>query len=85
MNKTMQGVVRGRTIELDDDPEIEEGRKVEVLLRVKRLPGPPPRWRPGSRESAAGMMADHWSEEDDRLLEQIYHDRKRDGRREPSA
>jgi len=84
MNKTMQGIVHGRTIELDDDPGIEEGRKVEVVLRVKQLPGPPPRWRPGGRETAAGMMADHWSEEDDRILEQIYQDRKRDSRREPA-
>jgi transcriptional repressor NrdR len=27
-------------------------------------------------------MADHWSEEDDKILEEIYQDRKRDGRRE---
>jgi hypothetical protein len=83
MNKTLQGIVRGRTIELDDDPGIEEGRKVEVLLRVGQLPGPPPRWQPSSRESAAGMMAEHWSDEDDRILEEIHRDRKRDSRSEP--
>ena len=82
MNKTVQGIVHGRTVELDDDPEIEEGRRVDVVRRVKQLPGPPPRWRPDSRETAAGMMADHGSDEDDRILEQIYRDRKRDSRRE---
>jgi len=57
---------------------------VEVVLRVKQLPGPPPRWRLGSRETVAGLMVDHWSEEDDRILEQIYQDRTRDSRREPA-
>ena len=26
------------------------------MLRVKQLPGPPPAWKPGSTETAAGMM-----------------------------
>jgi len=36
MSKAMQGVVHGRTIKLDEDPGIEEGRKVEVLIRIRR-------------------------------------------------
>ena len=43
----------------------------------KRLPGPPPGWRPGGTETAAGMMAEHWTEEDDRILESIERDRHR--------
>ncbi len=42
----------------------------------KRLPGPPPGWRPGGTETAAGMMAEHWTEEDDRILERIQAERK---------
>ena len=83
MNKTMRGTVHGRTIQLDDDPGIEDGRQVEIVLRVRQLPGPPPCWNPESTGTAAGMMSEHWSEEDDRILEQIYQDRKRDHRREP--
>jgi hypothetical protein len=48
----------------------------------KKLPGPPPGWQPGSIRTAAGMLADSWTEEDDRILEEIYRDRKRETRRE---
>lgn len=82
MQKLLQGTIRGRTIELADDPQIEDGRRVEVILRTRDLPGPPPGWRPGGTATAAGMMADHWTDEDDRLLERIQQDRKRDNRPE---
>ena len=85
MNKVMLGVVRGRTIELENGPGIEDGKTVEIVLRLKQPPGPPPGWKPGCTETAAGMMADCWSEEDDRILEEIYQDRQRDSRREPAA
>ncbi len=48
----------------------------------KKLPGPPPGWQPGSKRTAAGMLADSWTEEDDRILEEIYRDRKLETRRE---
>ena len=48
----------------------------------KTLPGPPPGWRAGSTETAAGMMAEHWTEEDDRILESIERDRHRSSTRE---
>jgi hypothetical protein len=82
MVKIMRGVVRGRTIELKSEPGIEEGRTIEVILRSKPLPGPPPGWRPGSTETAAGMMAEYWTEEDDRILAEIEQDRHRPSTRE---
>ena len=82
MEIVMQGVVHGKTIDLEASPGIEDGRRVELVLRVKELPGPPPGWKPGGTETAAGMMADYWTEEDDRILEEIYQDRKKSGRRE---
>ena len=42
----------------------------------KPLPGPPPGWRPGGSATAAGLLAEEWTEEDDRILEQIQADRK---------
>jgi hypothetical protein len=57
---------------------------VEVILRAKKLPGPPPGWRPGGTETAAGMLADQWTEEDDRILEEVYQDRKWNSHREVS-
>jgi hypothetical protein len=77
MDIVMQGVVHGKTIELETSPGIEDGRRVELVVRVKQLPGPPPAWKSGSTETAAGMMADYWAEEDDRILETIYQDRRR--------
>ena len=82
MIRTIQGVVHGKSIELDSDPGIQDGRRVEVILRVKQLPGPPPGWKPGTAETAAGMLADSWSEADDSILGEIQSDRKRETRRE---
>jgi len=86
MTKTLYGKVHGKTIELDEDLGVAEGQEVEVHVRMigpkKRLPGPPPGWRPGGTETAAGMMAEHWTEEDDRILEAIERDRHRPSTRE---
>jgi hypothetical protein len=82
MNVVLHGTVRGRTVELDRDPGIEENRVVEVILRTKQLPGPPPAWEPGSTETAAGMLAGEWTAEDDRILDEIHEDRKRSAFRE---
>ncbi|OJW19976.1 MAG: hypothetical protein BGO49_10665 [Planctomycetales bacterium 71-10] len=78
MVKALQGVVRGRTIEFDEEVGVEDGRRVEVVVRShKTPPGPPPGWRPGVFSSAAGAQADHWTEEDDRILADIERDRHR--------
>lgn len=82
MTKVLRGVIHGKTIELESEPGLEDGRKVEVTLRAKELPGPPPGWQPGSRETAAGMMASRWTEEDDRILAAIHQERQKDTRRE---
>ena len=82
MHILLRGVVRGRTVELDRDPGLEENRVVDVILRTKQLPGPPLAWKPGSTETAAGMLADTWTPEDDRILEEIYEERKRSTYRE---
>ena len=96
MTKTLHGKVRGKTIELDEDPGVAEGQEVEVLMKVvtppcsvdkpaaacqpeaapKKLPGPPPGWKPGAPSKVAGVLADEWTEEDDATLEQIHADRK---------
>ncbi len=78
MVKALRGVVRGKTIELENDAGLEDGRPVEVTLRTRDLPGPPPGWQPGGRETAAGLMASCWTEEDDRILAEIRQERKKD-------
>jgi hypothetical protein len=82
MVKVLRGVVHGRMIELEAEPGIEDGRTVEVIVRSKALPGPPPGWRPGSTETAAGMMAEHWTEEDDQILAEIERARHQPSTRE---
>ena len=76
MIKIVHGIVHGKTIKLDADTGLEDGRKVEVILRASELPGPPPGWKPGGSETAAGMMAASWSDEDDRILDELYRQRK---------
>ena len=51
-------------------------------IELKKLPGPPPGWRPGQPSKTAGLLADSWTEEDDRILDAIYRDRKKETRRE---
>jgi hypothetical protein len=51
------------------------------MVKVEgKLPGRPPKWTPGCTVTAGGMLADDWTDEDDRLLEEIYQDRKKDRR-----
>jgi hypothetical protein len=79
MNKTMTGRIHGRTIELTDDPGLQDGQEVRVQMTpVLPLPA---NWGEGIRRSA-GALANEWTEEDDRILEEIHQDRKRDSRPE---
>lgn len=86
MTKTLRGTVHGSTIQLEQDLGVVDGQEVQVHVRIvqpkKRLPGPPSGWRPGQPSSTAGALADTWTPEDDRILEEIYQDRKRETRRE---
>ena len=61
------------------EPRVEGSRP---QAGPKKLPGPPPGWRPGQPSKTAGLLADSWTEEDDRILEEIYRDRKQETRRE---
>ena len=80
MTRTMHGKVHGRTIQLDEDPGVAEGQQVEITL--KTVPAKKA-WGDGLRR-CAGALADAWTEEDDRILEEIHQDRKRDTRKEIS-
>lgn len=86
MTKILHGKVHGKTIELDEDLGVAEGQEVEIQVKImgskKKLPGPPPGWKPGVASRTAGILADSWTDEDDRLLEEIQKDRKRESRRE---
>ncbi len=79
------GLLDGQAVELIVTALAASGTIIEgpdSKRKPKRLPGPPPGWRPGGTETAAGMMAEHWTEEDDRILEAIERDRHRPSTRE---
>jgi hypothetical protein len=78
MVRTAHGTVHGQTIQLSENLGLSEGQEVEVTVRVV---SPKKRWGEGIRRSAGGM-APFWTDEDDRILEEIYQDRKRSSHRE---
>jgi hypothetical protein len=75
---TMTRTIHGRTIALAQDPGIAEGQQVEIT--IKTVPTSE-RWGEGRRR-CAGAFAEDWTEEDDRILAEIYQERKRDTRKE---
>ena len=78
MTRTVHGTVHGKTIELDEDLGVAEGQEVELQVRV--VPSTKT-WGEGLRR-CAGALANEWTDEDDRILNEIYQDRKRETRRE---
>jgi hypothetical protein len=82
MTRTLRGRIHGKTIELDEDLGVVDGQEVEVQVSMdrpkKRPPGPPPGWRPGAPSRTAGSLAELDTPEEDRILDEIYQDRKRD-------
>ncbi len=77
MNRTVQGVIHGRSIELDADPGIGDGQRVEVVI----APAPSTAaWGDGIRRSA-GIAAD--LPDFDQAFDQIQQDRELATSREP--
>jgi hypothetical protein len=73
------GMWEGQTVDLLITPSSATGAQSPAPLpgpSPKKLPGPPPGWKPGAASSTAGMLAEEWTEEDDRILEQIQAERK---------
>jgi hypothetical protein len=72
--KTLKGVIHGKTIELEQEPALPDGQSVVVTLQPleeKRLP-------PGEGiRRSAGAWADD-PEGLDQYLEQLRHDRAQD-------
>ena len=79
MLKTTHGKVHGRTVEIDEDLGVPDGQGVELQVKVIPLPN----WGEGLRR-CAGALANEWTSEDDRILEEIHRERKQETRREIS-
>jgi hypothetical protein len=82
MTRALYGKVHGKTIELDEDLGVVDGQEVEVQVTMDRPrirpPGPLPRWQPGRPSRTADSLAELDTPEEDRILEEIYQNRKRD-------
>lgn len=78
MSIVVHGVVHGNTIELKEPPGVPDGQEVRVIVTAIESRRP---WGEGLRR-CAGALADEWTDEDDRILEEIYQDRRRDSRKE---
>jgi hypothetical protein len=74
--RTVQNVT-GPTLTISVPPEFT-GQQVEIEVRIIARKGP---WGEGLKR-CAGALADDWTEEDDRILEEIHQDRKRASQRE---
>ena len=78
MIKTAHGLVRGRTIELEEDLGLAEGQEVEITVRMVR---PADSRQPGEGFlRTEGALAD--DSEWDEIMQRVYEDRKREDRRE---
>jgi hypothetical protein len=78
MTKTIHGTVRGRTIELNEDVGLKDGQPVCVQV----TPIPQSSAETNRLVESAGALSKDWTEEDDRILDELHQDRKRDARRE---
>ena len=70
ITKKLHGKVHGRTIELDEDPGVDDGQEVELQMKIV----PPARkWGEGILRTAGALADDpYW----DAIMEEIYHARK---------
>lgn len=77
-SRTIHGKVHGRTIELDEDPGVEEGQEVEIQITVVSKPA---RKTGEGFLRTAGALADdpHW----DPIMEEVHRTRKLE--RQPQA
>jgi len=80
MTKAVHGVIHGKVIQLTEELGLAEGQEVQVFVRA--IP-PSASWGEGLRR-CAGALAHEWTEADDRILEDLRQERKRDSRREIS-
>jgi hypothetical protein len=78
MTQVLTGTVHGNTIVLDSPLAVPDGHVVEVVVRERTAHAKPQ----AGQESADDSQAFWWTDEDDRILEEIYQSRKRSTRRE---
>jgi hypothetical protein len=76
MSQILHGTVRGRSIVIVEDLGLLEGQAVEVKVTAAR-----PSHGGNGLQRCAGVLAEDWSDEDERILKEIHRERKTIGRR----
>ena len=70
MIRIVHGIVRGKTIELDETPGMAEGQEVEVQIRIV---APDKKWGEGILRTAGALADDSdW----DSIIEEVHQGRK---------
>jgi hypothetical protein len=78
MDQVLTGTVHGNTIVLDHPLAVPDGQAVEVILRDR----PSQSSETTTDAEAKTSPPKWWTDEDDRILEDIYQSRKRSTRPE---
>jgi hypothetical protein len=73
MTKIMQGIVHGRTIELDQEIGVPDGQKVKVAVQILPTVSPTEPWGEGLRRCAGSLGGIPGLDED---MELILRERK---------
>jgi hypothetical protein len=71
VTEVIRGTIYGKTIDLERNPGIGDGQKVEVIVRPERSPT---QWGEGIRRSAGALAG---FPEMDALMEEIQQERRR--------
>jgi hypothetical protein len=71
MDQVLTGTVHGNTIVLDHPLAVPDGQAVEVVVRDR-----PQTVSKASDAETKTSPPDWWTEEDDRILEEVYQSRK---------
>jgi hypothetical protein len=79
MIRRVHGTVYGKTIEIDEDLGLSDGDKVSITIESSQ--SIQDKWGEGLRR-CAGALADDWTEEDAKILKEIYRSRHSDSRPE---
>jgi hypothetical protein len=73
------GLSDGQAVELIVMPAGSSETSAEATrseVSPKKLPGPPIEWKSSDTSATAGLLAEEWTEEDDKVLSQIHAARK---------
>jgi len=79
MIRRVHGIVHEKTFEIEEDLGLSAGDKVSIVIEGHQSSQDK---RGEGLRRCAGALADNWTEEDDKILDEIYRSRHADSRPE---